>query len=65
MADDFTNLRIGAWCAASHNSARSADGYVQVDLGQQRTISYIATQGMQFEVYLFKKFFLPLYWYNV
>jgi len=45
MADDYNNKRIGAWCAASHDSAKSADGYVQVDLGQQKTISYIATQG--------------------
>lgn len=43
--DDHTNKRIGAWCAESHDSARSANGYVQVDLGQRKTITYIATQG--------------------
>jgi len=45
MTDDYTNRRIGSWCAASHDSANSKDGYVQVDLGQQKTIRYIATQG--------------------
>jgi len=43
--DDYDNLRIGAWCAASHESAKSMDGYVQVDLQEVRTINYIATQG--------------------
>ena len=44
--DDYDNLRIGAWCAASHDSARSSDGYLQVDLGQQNNITHIATQGL-------------------
>merc|ERR1712048_149793 len=44
--DDYDQKRIGAWCAASHDSAKSdSQGYVQVDLGQQKTITYIATQG--------------------
>ncbi|XP_057302423.1 zinc metalloproteinase nas-14-like [Hydractinia symbiolongicarpus] len=43
--DDYDDKRIGSWCAKSHDSARSADGYVQVDLGSRKTISYIATQG--------------------
>ncbi|XP_065684758.1 zinc metalloproteinase nas-14 isoform X2 [Hydra vulgaris] len=43
--DDHTNKRIGAWCAASHEQIGSKNGYVQVDLGSQKTINYIATQG--------------------
>jgi len=43
--DDYDNKRIGAWCSASHDQAKSKDGYVQVDLGQRKTIRYIATQG--------------------
>ncbi|XP_065668825.1 zinc metalloproteinase nas-14 isoform X4 [Hydra vulgaris] len=43
--DDHTNKRIGAWCAASHEQVSSKNGYVQVDLGSQKTINYIATQG--------------------
>jgi len=43
--DDHDKKRIGAWCSASHDQAKSKDGYVQVDLGQRKTIRYIATQG--------------------
>ena len=43
--DDHQKKRIGAWCAASHDQVGSADGYIQVDFGSQRTINYIATQG--------------------
>nr|XP_047126379.1 zinc metalloproteinase nas-15-like isoform X2 [Hydra vulgaris]XP_047126380.1 zinc metalloproteinase nas-15-like isoform X3 [Hydra vulgaris] len=43
--DDHKNKRIGAWCAASHEQVGSKNGYVQVDLGSQKTINYIATQG--------------------
>jgi len=35
--DDYDQKRIGAWCAASHDSAKSdSQGYIQVDLGQQK-----------------------------
>lgn len=43
--DDYDDKRIGSWCAASHASAKSSKGYVQVDLGRRKTITYIATQG--------------------
>ena len=43
--DDYDDKRIGSWCAASHASAKSSKGYVQVDLGRRKTIKYIATQG--------------------
>ena len=43
--DGFDYKRIGSWCAASHASAFSSKGYVQVDLGRWKTITYIATQG--------------------
>jgi len=45
MVDDHRAKRIGAWCAASHDQAKSADGYVQVDLGSKKRITWIATQG--------------------
>ena len=43
--DDYDDKRIGSWCAASHASAKSSKGYVQVDLGRRKTITYIVTQG--------------------
>jgi len=45
MGDDFDDKRIGAFCSSSHDAAKSSTGYLQVDLGQQKTINYIATQG--------------------
>jgi len=45
--DDHTNKRIGAWCPATHDIAKSDNGYLQVDLGSQKTINYIATQGIE------------------
>ena len=42
---DFDDKRVGSWCTASHASAKSLKGYVQVDLGRRKTITYIATQG--------------------
>ena len=45
MGDDFDKKRIGAFCSSSHDAAKSSTGYLQVDLGQQKTINYIATQG--------------------
>ena len=50
MSDDFDEKRIGAFCSSSHDAARSQNGYLQVDLGQQKTINYIATQGMDFRL---------------
>ena len=43
--DDFDDKRVVSWCAASHASAKSSKGYVQVDLGRRKTITCIATQG--------------------
>merc|ERR1712168_1202556 len=44
--DDYDNKRIAAWCASSHDQARNdRENYVQVDLGQQKQVTYIATQG--------------------
>jgi hypothetical protein len=45
MVDDHKAKRIGAWCAKSHDSAKSSEGYVQVDLGSRKKITWIATQG--------------------
>jgi len=44
--DDFDTKRIGGWCAESHEQAKDpSKGYVQVDLGRSKRITYIATQG--------------------
>ena len=41
--DDFDNKRIGAWCGRSGKN--EGKQYVQVDLGEIKYISHIATQG--------------------
>ena len=43
MRDDHTNKRIGTWCAAYGQT----DGqWLQIDLGQVKYVSAVATQGM-------------------
>jgi len=43
MPDNSTSKRIGSWCSNSYDDAKT--DFLQVDLGQMRTITYIATQG--------------------
>ena len=43
LTDDPKSKKIGAWCAAGSGKG----SWLQVDLGKNRTIGYIATQGMQ------------------
>ena len=39
--DDYDAKRVGGWC-----SGHDHPEYIQVDLQQEYTISYIATQGL-------------------
>jgi len=44
--DDHDKKRIAAWCATENQiNGDGSDFYMQVDLQQQKTIKYIATQG--------------------
>lgn len=40
--DDFKNKRVGGWCAAT-----SENQWLQVDLGTNRYITAVGTQGVQ------------------
>ena len=39
--DDYDNKRIGSWCAVDRNPQ-----WLKIDLGQMKTITGIATQGL-------------------
>jgi hypothetical protein len=43
MRDDHDNKRIGCWCAAY---GQTENQWLQVDLGQVKYVSAVATQGM-------------------
>lgn len=45
FTDDHTNHKIGAWCVQSQKLLKAGGQYLQVDLGLQKNIQYIATQG--------------------
>ena len=42
MEDDFTNFRIGAWCA--EYPPRQGE-WLKIDLGRKKTVTAVATQG--------------------
>ena len=42
MQDNHARKEVGAWCARP----RSKNQYLQIDLGEPRTITAVATQGM-------------------
>jgi len=43
--DDYTNKRIGAWCSPTSDVTMSSLQMLTVDLGSNKRITYIATQG--------------------
>ena len=46
MKDTAESGRIAAWCPAASDINTRSKLYLQVDLGRERTITYIATQGI-------------------
>ena len=44
MTDDRKRKRIGAWCIETYDHLKTGP-YLQIDLGEQKSIQFIATQG--------------------
>ena len=52
MRDDHDEKRIGSWCAAY---GQTVNQWLQVDLGQVKYVSAVATQG-SLSIWLFPSF---------